>query len=95
MSLFPQQKKIVITQGVIELGVEKRQSYQRVLAALRRYNGILLTTDAVFGELSDEKSVITFNDVSSLMNYLHSETTNDTLILIEGRFSNTVIQQLI
>jgi len=95
MSLFPQQKKIVITQGVIELGVEKRQSYQRVLAALSRYNGILLTTDAVFEELSDEKSVITFNDVSSLMNHLHSQITNDTLILIEGRFSNTVIQQLI
>ncbi len=95
MSLFPHQKKIVITQGVIELGVEKRQSYQRVLAALSRYNGILLTTDAVFGELSDEKSVITFNDVSSLMNYLHLATTSDTLILIEGRFSNTVIQQLI
>ena len=90
MSLFRQQKKIVITQGVIELGVEKRQSYQRVLAALSRYNGILLTTDAVFGELSDEKSVITFNDVSNL-NFSHLIPAFHSFSLVAAHCINTCV----
>lgn len=95
MSLFPQQKKIVITQGVIELGVEKRASYQRVIDSLNKYNSVLLTTDLLFGELSDHKRVMTFNDVSSLLKHVLSEADKDTLILIEGKFANTVIKQLI
>jgi UDP-N-acetylmuramoyl-tripeptide--D-alanyl-D-alanine ligase len=94
-SLFPQQKKLILTQGVIELGGEKRQSYKRVLDALSMYNGILLTIDGLFGELTDDKRVMTFNDVSSLVKYALSEARNDTLILVEGRFSHTVISQFI
>ncbi|MDA1316902.1 MAG: UDP-N-acetylmuramoyl-tripeptide--D-alanyl-D-alanine ligase [bacterium] len=95
MSLFPQQKKMIITQGVIELGVEKRESYQRVLEEIKKYDTTVFTTDELWGQLSVEKNVFTFNDVSSLIRDVLSRANHDTLILIEGRFAPSIINQLI
>ena len=95
MSLFPHTKKLILTQGVIELGEEKRQSYKRVTDVLSTYTHILLTTDKVFRKVCSQPNIMTFNDVSSLLDYALSQTDNDTLILIEGKFSAKIIQQLL
>ncbi len=92
---FPHKQKIIISQGIIELGVEKRLSYKRILDELVKTNIVLYTTDKLFSELSSkkyQKSIVTFNDVDEIPNKLLTSIDKHSAILIEGKFPKTFIE---
>jgi UDP-N-acetylmuramoyl-tripeptide--D-alanyl-D-alanine ligase len=92
---FPQKSKIIISQGIIELGVEKSDSYKKILKALSKTTIRLFTTDHLFKDVSEMDNVMTFNDVTSLEQHLSSSIDEETALLIEGKFPPSVIDTLI
>ncbi|MFA9289187.1 MAG: Mur ligase family protein [Weeksellaceae bacterium] len=91
---FPQPHKVIISQGIIELGVEKRQSYAEIIAHLEKYNIELHTTDKLFGELTQSKRVVIYNDVKQLVNAVMFSLDKKSIVLVEGKFPPNVLQTL-
>ena len=91
---FSQTTKYIVTQGIIELGVEKRSSYEQILQELYKTNSKLLTTDVLFHELDSENRVMIFNDVSGMQQKLLTLMNRHTIILIEGKFTEAFTKQL-
>lgn len=90
--------KVIISQGIIELGVEKRLSYERILKELYKTDIVLYTTDNVFKEIEGEKSnskVFTFNDVNEIQTQLLTSIDKHFAILIEGKFPKSFIEYFI
>ncbi len=97
LNSFPQKSKMIISQGIIELGVEKRDTYRRILAELLKTDIILLTTDKDFKEIIEKKfkdRVQTFNDVNGLQQSIFPLINEHTILLLEGKFSSTFIASL-
>jgi UDP-N-acetylmuramoyl-tripeptide--D-alanyl-D-alanine ligase len=92
---FPQKTKYIVSQGIIELGVEKQPSYERILKELSKTQTKLLTTDSLFSSLDKEKRVMIFNDVSDLQKKLNSLINKQSVVLIEGKFPEPVIKNLL
>lgn len=88
---FPQKKKFIMTQGIIELGVEKRSSYKEILNKLNNTGISLYTTDKMFSTIKTNVNILTFNDVSSMKRGLISHSDSDTIVLLEGIFSKEVL----
>lgn len=95
MNLFPHSKKIIITQGIIELGPEKRSSYKTIIEKLSNTKIKLFTTDSLFGNLTSSTEVLTFNDVEKMIEAVSRSSDKDTLILIEGLFAKNIIDKLL
>lgn len=91
---LPFKQKTIISQGIIELGVEKRASYQKILDRLYGTDITLITTDTVFKALDKKNRVIVLNDVDSIINHI-SEININSLIIIEGRFPQRLLSKLI
>ncbi len=91
---FPQEEKIVISKGIIELGKEKKQSYERILSELKKTSIQLYTTDKLFEEIDSTKTVYVA-DEGELLEALAKSYSPDTVILIEGRFSANFLKQLL
>ncbi len=92
---FKHKQKIIVSQGIIELGVEKRLSYERILEELLKTNILLYTTDTLFAEIvhkKHKKSIITFNDVLAIQNEILTTMDKHSAILIEGKFPKTFIE---
>jgi len=87
------QKKYIVSRGVIELGKEKKSSYQRILETLNDSDLKLLTTDKDFQKLDNNK-VEYFSDENSLLNYLKKILNKNSLLIIEGRFEPTTLNVL-
>jgi UDP-N-acetylmuramoyl-tripeptide--D-alanyl-D-alanine ligase len=94
LKMYKNKEKIIITQGIMELGVEKRESYKKIMNSLRLTDIKLFTTDNLFGEFDHGNQVITFNDVKSLISKISSIMNRETVILIEGRFSKSQLSSL-
>lgn len=97
LNSFQHKSKMIISQGIIELGVEKRDTYRRILAELLKTDIILLTTDKDFKEVIEKKykdRVHTFNDVDSLKQSIFTLINEHTILLLEGKFSSTFIASL-
>lgn len=82
---YPQKTKYIISQGIIELGVEKRDSYKRILEELYSMNGRLFTTDPVFKDLDTNQAVMIFNDVLQLRDKIIPLMNKHTVVLLEGK----------
>lgn len=95
MAKMPQPKKNIVTRGIIELGVEKRSSYERILEELYKTNIQLISTDKFFGEVDKENRVKILNDVLDIKNLLVQNTDTNSLILIEGRFPKKFVDDII
>lgn len=89
--------KIIISQGIIELGVEKRSSYEKILHELYKTECLLFTTDKLFIELDRNKKqrVFTFNDVNKIKTELLTTIDKHSAILIEGKFPKFIIEFLL
>ncbi|MCA9374958.1 UDP-N-acetylmuramoyl-tripeptide--D-alanyl-D-alanine ligase [Candidatus Dojkabacteria bacterium] len=92
MKIYPARKKILITKGIIELGKEKKSSYEHLTSKLQGTDIKVFTTDqelANCGEgieyVSSEKELL-----SALSNILDS----GDLLLIKGRFSPNFMKQI-
>ncbi len=89
-------KKIMITQGIIELGKEKRGSYEKIIRKLQETNIQLFSTDPLFQLIDNKKQTMIFNDVSSLIEHLNTiPIDRKNIVLIEGKFPSHIIHQLI
>ncbi len=98
LNSLPYKSKIIVSQGIIELGVEKRDSYKRILEELLKTDIVLFTTDKVFKEITEKKSegrVKTFNDVDTMQKALLFSINHHTAILVEGKFSDSFMDSLL
>ena len=91
---FPHKNKLIITQGIIELGVEKRSSYERILHELYKTDILIFTTDSLFEDIDSKERVKTFNDVVSLQQSLLPLLNKHTVVLIEGKFPKNIVKKI-
>ena len=93
MSQMPQQHKYIISKGIIELGSEKKQSYQHIISTLTKYSIPLLTTDPLFQRMSNDSSLIHLcANENELMAQVKEIANDQTLIALEGKFSPSFIR---
>jgi UDP-N-acetylmuramoyl-tripeptide--D-alanyl-D-alanine ligase len=98
LNSFKHKSKIIISQGIIELGVEKKDTYRRIMAEILKTDIQFLTTDKLFKEITEKKykdRVETFNDVWDLHRKSLSKIDQNTAILLEGKFSKPFIDSLL
>ena len=86
LAQFPQKTKIIVSKGIIELGVEKRKSYKRILEALVKTDIQLFTTDRLFHEMNNTQTKY-FPDEKLIIDELTKNFSKDTAVLIEGKFT--------
>jgi UDP-N-acetylmuramyl pentapeptide synthase len=103
-------EKILITKGIIELGKDKKMSYEKILQELRNTSIKIYSTDKDFAEihssnlknnLKGEKDQIEFfpmeEDMISRVEERIKKTGNSKkklLLIIEGRFSSEVLRRV-
>lgn len=87
-----QKKKIIMTKGIIELGKEKKPSYQRIMKELEKTSLTLYTTDKDFLPFETKKSSIKYYDKEEdMIGEIINVIDKNTLLIIEGRFKKTII----
>ena len=91
MKLFTHTNKIIMTQGIIELGGEKRSSYQSILKKMNNTGISLFSTDRLFTTIKSPVKINTFNDVDSMQKAISHKLNKDTLLLIEGIFAQPIL----
>ena len=89
-----EKRRMLVTRGIIELGIEKRASYDRILRTLSRFHVSLYTTDADFNLLHPHW-VHWFSTESQLSEALSNELVKNTVIAFEGRYNKDFIKSLI
>ncbi|MBI2052022.1 hypothetical protein HYT33_04675, partial [Candidatus Roizmanbacteria bacterium] len=88
-------QKIIASKGVIELGDEKKESYQKILSTLYKSKLLLYTTDKLFKTMDKRSRVYLFKDEEEILEKLKKETNRETVVVIEGKFTTKFIQSLI
>lgn len=88
-----EKRKILVMRGIIELGNEKRSSYDRILKALNQHHVSLYTTDADFNLLHPHR-VHYFSKESKLSESLLKELGKNTVIAFEGKYDKTIINKV-
>jgi UDP-N-acetylmuramoyl-tripeptide--D-alanyl-D-alanine ligase len=90
---FPQPNKIIATRGIIELGNEKKSSYNRILDTLDTTDVSLVTTDRLLTRPGSKTSY--FASEKELQKHLVDAQNSDTLLILEGRFRKSFIKEII
>ena len=88
-----EKRKILVTRGIIELGNEKRSSYDRILKALNQYHVSLYTTDIDFNLLHPHW-IHYFSKESKLSESLLKEFGKNTVVAFEGKYDKKFISQV-
>lgn len=94
MKSFPQKTKIVVSKGIIELGVEKSSSYEKIIKHLEKTSIMLYTTDSLFKKLSNTNRVKLFSNEENILDELLKTSNDQTLILLEGKFTDDFIRNI-
>jgi len=90
------QKKIILSRGLIELGDEKTKIYKSLIWELKKKNIYLYTTDRLFKKLSAKNNlVLYFRNEWIMFRKLRKITDKETLLIIEGKFPEKFIKNLI
>jgi len=90
------QKKIILSRGLIELGDEKIKIYKNLISELKKKNIYLYTTDRLFKKLSAKNNlVLYFRNEWIMFRKLRKITDKETLLIIEGKFPEKFIKNLI
>lgn len=95
MKLFTSENKIIMTQGIIELGREKRSTYLKILQKMNDAGISLYTTDKLFNTIKSSTPINTFNDVESMQKTLLQQLNKNTLLLIEGTFAQPILDSIV
>ncbi len=90
-----QSRKIIVSKGIIELGPEKTNSYLRIINELNQSGLTLFTTDKLFKELDNHHKIRLFRSEGDLLEELVKTINSHTLTVIEGRFTNQFVKNLI
>lgn len=88
-----EKRKILVTRGIIELGNEKRSSYDRILKTLNQHHVSLYTTDVDFNLLHPHW-VHYFSKESQLSEALLNELGKNTVVAFEGKYDKTIINKV-
>ncbi len=91
----PLKQKIIVSRGIIELGKEKISSYKRIVEELNKTSILLYTTDRLFKQLETKKNIMLFNQEKKILDQLKKTLNKDSLLVIEGKFPEYFIKQLI
>lgn len=90
------QKKIILSRGLIELGSEKIKIYKSLISKLKKKNIYLYTTDRLFKKLSTKNNLVSyFRNEWIMFRKLRKITNKETLLVIEGKFPEKFIKNLI
>lgn len=89
---FSHKKKYIISKGIIELGAAKGESYKRIVNALNDVGITLITTDPLFIDV--DKGILVKNE-TDIIHFLKENVQNDSLVVIEGRFTEGFLQTLL
>lgn len=93
-SLFHHKKKYIISRGVIELGQEKDQSYEKIVNELKKNSFILLTTDRLFKKYDKQDRVLYFDNENKMIRCLLLTADKNSLIVVEGKFTYETMELL-
>jgi UDP-N-acetylmuramoyl-tripeptide--D-alanyl-D-alanine ligase len=95
MSDFNQANKYILTRGIFELGIEKSDTYKKIIDSLSGTNIILYSIDEMFCELKKENNVKCIQSEDEFFKEVITCGDIETLVLLEGRldpkFMNTII----
>ena len=86
--------KLVITKGIIELGKEKKRSYETILRKLRKSKAKMITTDKLFNELDEHADVRLVKTEKEIYEFLHQQLDNSSALLVEGKFTEPFVTKL-
>ncbi len=87
---YPQKTKFIVSPGIIELGGEKRASYEKILHEIYSFHGKLFTIDPLFKKLDFKNEVMIFNDVLHLRDKIVPLMNKHTVVLLEGKLSEEI-----
>lgn len=93
-SNFPHSKKLIVSRGIIELGHEKQTSYNRITEEINQKGLLLYTTDELFQFTNQARSVRFFHNEQELLTDLIAQVDRDTLVVVEGKFTQKFIKNL-
>ncbi|MCA9371952.1 UDP-N-acetylmuramoyl-tripeptide--D-alanyl-D-alanine ligase [Candidatus Woesebacteria bacterium] len=90
-------RKILATQGIIELGVEKCSSYEAILNKLANTGITMYTTDSLFKKLCNPKKIHVehFTSPKTMMSVIKEHADKQTVIGLEGKFSQSIISTVL
>jgi UDP-N-acetylmuramyl pentapeptide synthase len=88
-------KLILVTRGIIELGLEKQQSYQQILQALYGISATLYTTDSLFKKLGTQNDVHYFGDEKAMTAQLVQIANKNAVIALSGRLHPNSLKSII
>ncbi len=88
-------KNAIISKGIIELGKEKDSSYKQIVSTIANRPIQLFTTDSLFKKYDTTDQVTVCRSESELLEKIRPYHTRSSLILLEGKFSPRVAQNLI
>lgn len=94
LALQSEKNKIIVSKGIIELGSEKEHSYRTLLKHINHINGKLITTDQLFSRLDTSHNVIHVANEKLLETALKPYLNNETILLVEGKFTASFINSL-
>ena len=88
--------KVVISNGIFELGNEKAKSYEMIVNNIKKVNDFkyLLTTDKLLSDIANKRGIVSqvFSKEFDIIKFLEEERSlnSDSVVLLEGRFSPTM-----
>jgi len=88
-------KNIVISKGVIELGKEKESSYKKLISTIANRPIQLYTTDKLFKKHDTSNQVQYFTSERAFLAQLKKTADSSTLILLEGKFTPSLVKGII
>lgn len=94
LRLYPHKKQFIATRGLIELGTEKKQSYEKIITEINKSGSMLLTTDSDFVNWGMGERGLYFSTEEEMIRYLNEQLDNDSIVLVEGRFPESFIKAI-
>lgn len=94
-----QQKRWVMTQGIIELGSERQKIYDKLAKEIVRVTQGLITNDKALVEsvkkIKQDYKVVFVKESNLFPNYYNLEVRNGDVVLIEGTFPQDILKKII
>lgn len=88
-------KNIIISKGIIELGKEKDSSYKKILSTIANRPIQLYTTDILFKKYDITNQVQYLPTEKVILDLIVKNIDASTLLLVEGKFTPSVMKELI
>lgn len=95
MRLFNKPKKYILSKGIIELGKAKRESYEKLIVQIDKDHVRLYTTDNLFKKLSKSKNITIMRTEEQLLRSIVSQIDDQSVVLLEGKFTKSFVKKFL